>query len=77
VMRRMREGTEDVCPLTEQELNVLRLLAQGWTNARIAQELAVRERTVKFHVENLLGKLEVGNRTQAVVAGIRRGWLKV
>ncbi len=77
VMRRMREGTEESCPLTERELDVLRLLAQGRTNAHIAQELAVRERTVAFHVENLLEKLGVGNRTQAVVEGIRRGWLKV
>ena len=77
VMRRMRDGAEEVCPLTERELDVLQLLAKGWTNARIAQELAVRERTVKFHVENLLEKLEVGNRTEAVVEGIRRGWLKV
>ena len=78
VMRRARgEVKEDVCLLTERELDVLRLLAKGWTNARIAQELAIGERTVAFHVENLLEKLGVGNRTQAVVEGIRRGWLKV
>ena len=77
VIRRMREGAEESRPLTERELDVLQLLAKGWTNARIAQELAVGERTVAFHVENLLEKLGVGNRTQAVVEGIRRGWLKV
>jgi len=78
VMRRARgEVKEDVCLLTERELDVLRLLVKGWTNARIAQELAIGERTVAFHVENLLGKLGVGNRTQAVVEGIRREWLKV
>lgn len=77
VMRRMREETEEVCPLTERELDILRLLAKGWTNARMAEELRISKRTVKFHVENLLGKLGVGNRTEAVVEGIRRGWLKV
>jgi len=73
----MQEGAGESCTLTERELDVLRLLAQGRTNAHIAQELAVRERTVAFHVENLLEKLGVGNRTQAVVEGIRWGWLKV
>ena len=77
VMRRVGKGTEEVCPLTGRELDVLRLLAQGWTNARIAEELGVSERTVKFHMENLLGKLGVDSRTEAVVEGIRRGWLKV
>jgi len=77
VMRRMREETEEVCPLTERELDVLRLLAKGWTNARIAQELIVSERTVRFHVENLLKKLEVSSRTEAVVTAIQKGWLKV
>ena len=77
VMQRIGKGTEGVCPLTGRELDVLRLLAQGWTNARIAEELGVGERTVKFHMENLLGKLGVDSRTEAVVEGIRRGWLKV
>ncbi len=72
-----RAAPPGVARLTEREVEVLRLLARGRSNARIAQELAVSERTMKFHVENLLGKLGVGNRTEAVVEGIRRGWLKV
>lgn len=73
----MRAIGEKEVTLTERELDVLRLLAEGWTNARIAQELVVSERTVRFHVGNLLEKLGVDNRTEAVVKGIRRGWLKV
>ncbi len=72
-----RAISEEEVTLTERELDVLRLLANGWTNARIAQELVVSERTVRFHVGNLLEKLGVGNRTEAVVEGIRQGWLKV
>jgi DNA-binding NarL/FixJ family response regulator len=70
-------GEEEEVSLTERELEVLGLMAKGWTNARIAQELKVSERTVRFHVENILGKLGVGSRTGAVVEGIRRKWIKV
>jgi len=68
-------GEEEV-PLTKRELEVLRLLARGWSNARIAQELFVSERTVRFHVGNILGKLGVESRTEAVVEGARRGLVK-
>ncbi|HID11211.1 MAG TPA: response regulator transcription factor, partial [Candidatus Latescibacteria bacterium] len=64
---------EEEVLLTEKELEVLMLMAKGWTNARIAVELKVSERTVGFHVENILGKLGVSSRTEAVVEGIRRG----
>lgn len=68
-------ATPGDCPLTGRELAVLRLMARGWTNAHIARELDISERTVGFHVSHLLEKLGVSNRTQAVVEGIRRGWL--
>ncbi|MBK9714196.1 MAG: response regulator transcription factor [Kouleothrix sp.] len=51
--------------LTERELDVLRLLAEGQTNAQIADRLAVQESTVKFHVQNIFQKLGVANRTEA------------
>jgi DNA-binding NarL/FixJ family response regulator len=53
------------CPLTERELGILRLVAQGYTNARIARELWVTEQTVKFHLSNTYRKLGVANRTEA------------
>ncbi len=53
------------CPLTDRELEILRLVAQGHTNARIARELWVTEQTVKFHLSNTYRKLGVANRTEA------------
>jgi DNA-binding NarL/FixJ family response regulator len=53
------------CPLTERELEILRLVAQGHTNARIARDLWVTEQTVKFHLSNTYRKLGVANRTEA------------
>jgi DNA-binding NarL/FixJ family response regulator len=55
----------DSCPLTDRELEILRLVAQGYTNGRIARELWVTEQTVKFHLSNTYRKLGVANRTEA------------
>jgi DNA-binding NarL/FixJ family response regulator len=52
-------------PLTTRELEILRLVAEGSTNAGIARTLTVAEQTVKFHVSNIYRKLGVGNRTAA------------
>jgi len=65
-----RRGTRDKsarinCPLTTRELEILRLVAQGYTNGRIARELWVTEQTVKFHLSNTYRKLGVANRTEA------------
>ena len=53
------------CPLTSRELEILRLTAQGMTNAQIARELWVTQQTVKFHLSNTYRKLGVANRTEA------------
>ena len=53
-------------PLTERELEVLRLLAEGKSNQRIAHDLVVALDTVKKHVTHILGKLGAANRTEAV-----------
>jgi two-component system, NarL family, response regulator LiaR len=60
-------------PLTEREIEVLRLLAQGQTNKQIALGLHIAEKTVKVHVSNILGKLGVPSRTQAALYAIRIG----
>ena len=64
------------CPLTPRELDVLRVLSRGWTNAQIARELNVTEDTVKFHVHNIFRKLAVVSRTEATLVAIRQGWVK-
>ncbi len=59
--------------LTERELEVLRLLAKGKSNQEIAVGLCIAEGTVKFHVNHILNKLGVNDRTQAVIAALKRG----
>lgn len=61
--------------LTERELEVLRLLAQGMPNKEIAAQLVISERTAKFHVSAIMGKLGATNRTEAVSLAAQRGLL--
>jgi DNA-binding NarL/FixJ family response regulator len=63
--------------LTPRELQVLRMIADGYGNKEIAVELAISEHTVKFHVAQILGKLNAASRTEAVSIGIRRGLIAV
>ncbi len=63
--------------LTEREVEVLRLLAQGYTNEEIARELVIAKQTVKNHVRNILKKLGVKTRVQAVLWAIREGLVSV
>ncbi|MEI2582509.1 response regulator transcription factor [Scytonema sp. PRP1] len=59
--------------LSERELEVLRLMAQGMSNLDIAAALSIGESTVKSHVNRILNKLGVNDRTQAVIVAARRG----
>jgi DNA-binding NarL/FixJ family response regulator len=61
----VKKASRSQCPLTDRELEILRLVAQGHTNGRIARELWVTEQTVKFHLSNTYRKLGVANRTEA------------
>jgi NarL family two-component system response regulator LiaR len=58
-------------PLTKREMEVLKLVAQGLTNPQIAEQLVISPSTVQFHVHNILGKLGVGSRTEAVTKAIQ------
>lgn len=67
-------GEED---LTARELDVLRLIRDGYRNKQIAVELAIAETTVNFHIKNLVDKLGANDRTHAVMIAVRRGLLQV
>lgn len=60
-------------PLTEREVAVIQLVAQGRSNQEIADRLGIGERTVATHVSNILGKLHLASRTQAALYAIRTG----
>ncbi|MEZ4769700.1 MAG: response regulator transcription factor [Caldilineales bacterium] len=63
-------------PLTPRELEVLELMAVGLQNKEIGDKLAITERTVKFHVSSILGKLDAGNRTEAVAVAVQQGLIE-
>ncbi|GAP98050.1 response regulator [Leptolyngbya sp. NIES-2104] len=67
----------DAQELSDRELEVLRLIAAGKSNLEIGIELGIAESTVKFHVNHVLEKLEVSDRTQAVIQAAKRGIVKL
>lgn len=62
-------------PLTRREAEVLRLMAEGMSNKMIGEYLYISEKTVKNHVSSILQKMEVEDRTQAVINSIKNGWV--
>ena len=60
-------------PLTERELEVLKLIAQGYSNREIGEHLGLSERTIGKYASNILDKLHLANRTQAALYALRRG----
>ena len=67
-------GDED---LTTRELEVLRLIRDGYRNKQIADQLAIADTTVSFHIKNLVDKLGANDRTHAVTIALRRGLLQI
>ena len=59
--------------LTDREIEVLHSIAEGLSNAQIAEKLVISEKTVKGHVSNILGKLHLADRTKAAVYAWREG----
>ena len=62
-----------VTELTDREREVLGLVARGWSNRKVAEELFIAENTVKNHVRNILDKLQLGSRTEAAMYAVRGG----
>ena len=76
-----REAREEVAPapdpLTEREVDVLRLIARGRSNQEIAAELVISLATVYTHVSNILSKLHLASRTQAALYALREGYSSI
>jgi len=72
----IRFAIEPPVQLTEREMAVLQLLAEGKSNKEIAAALTVSVRTVKFHLDNLYSKMGVSSRTEAAVYALRQGWVR-
>lgn len=64
---------ESIEELTEREIEVLRMMSEGFANKEIASRMGISDHTVKFHISSILAKLAVSSRTEAVTAGIRNG----
>jgi DNA-binding NarL/FixJ family response regulator len=73
LLQRVRQPTTEVEALTPREQEVLELMARGLQNKEIAAALAISQRTVKFHVSSIMGKLGAGNRTEAVAMAAQQG----
>jgi DNA-binding NarL/FixJ family response regulator len=82
VLQRLRTASdappvEAPAPLPDRDVEVLRLAARGRTNAQIADDLGVSVRTVQLRLTNVFSQLQVGSRTEAVIAGLRAGILQL
>lgn len=64
-------------PLTPREIEILDCVARGYSNKEIAQVLNISDQTVKNHITSILRKLQVNDRTQAVIYALRHGWIKL
>lgn len=77
VLQDLAQGSLPGQDLTEREMDVLRQLANGRTNKEIAQTLVISQETVKTHVGNILAKLQLAHRTQAVIYALKQGLISL
>jgi DNA-binding NarL/FixJ family response regulator len=71
----LMEKTNTLCALTSREMQILGLLAKGYRNRQIACILSIKERTVRFHVSNILTKLRVDTRTGLVAIALQNRYI--
>jgi DNA-binding NarL/FixJ family response regulator len=74
---RVDSPDKTITPLSDRELTVLRLMAEGKRNREIAKDLVISERTVGNHITNIYNKLGIYDRSQAVVYAIKKGIVRV
>lgn len=72
-----QKGKQPLHIYTKRECEVLQLLAEGMSNRMIAQTLDISEKTVKNHISNIFKKMNVNDRTQAVITAIRNDWVTI
>jgi NarL family two-component system response regulator LiaR len=76
-IRKENQASEEIfTELTDREMEVLKLIAKGYSNSQIAEDLVISENTVKGHVSNILSKLHLADRTQAAVYAWKQGIVK-
>lgn len=73
----LRSLATSINPLTIRELDIIKLIALGLSNHQISLELGISDQTVKNHVTAILRKLEVNDRTQAVLISLHSGWISL
>lgn len=71
------EGAHLFAPLTSREIEILDCIARGLSNKEIASQLSISGQTVKNHITSILSKLQVNDRTMAVIFAIQKGWIKM
>lgn len=71
------EGATMFAPLTSREIEILDCIARGMSNKEIASQLSISGQTVKNHITSILSKLQVNDRTMAVIYAIQKGWIKM
>ena len=76
-VKQAEEGAAAADKLSVREMEVLKLAARGMSNKEIADELFLSVRTVKAHMGSVFSKMGVASRTEAIVTGVREGWLSV
>jgi DNA-binding NarL/FixJ family response regulator len=77
-LARIDQHTDSVfSPLTPREVEILDCVARGNSNKEIASILGISDQTVKNHITSILRKLQVNDRTQAVIYALRHGWIKL